>query len=65
MESQTLSITWAVFLQEKNMKKTSLLGIASLFVGRKMKIVMVGAQFGYMGYKYLKNRKKKSNYRSK
>ncbi|WP_158594698.1 hypothetical protein [Ulvibacterium marinum] len=45
------------------MKKTSLLSIASLFVGRKMKIVMVGAQFGYMGYKYLKNRKKKSNYR--
>lgn len=36
--------------------------MAKLFVkSKKIKLVLIGAQFGYMGYKYLKSRKRKRN----
>ena len=45
-----------------NMKITPLIGMAKLFVkSKKIKLVLIGAQFGYMGYKYLKSRKRKRN----
>lgn len=41
------------------MKMTSALGVAStLFRSKKMKIVLVGLQLTYMGYKYYKSKKK-------
>ncbi|MBM1104599.1 hypothetical protein JQC67_00475 [Aurantibacter crassamenti] len=48
------------------MKKSSLIGIAALLVrSRKLKIVLAGAKFSYMGFKYLKNRRKKSKVKTK
>ncbi len=39
----------------------SLLGIASALVkGRKYKLMLVGAQFVYLGYKYVKRKRKAS-----
>ena len=44
------------------MKVTPLLSVAKLLVtSKKMKLVLLGAQFGYLGYKYLKNRKSKKS----
>ncbi|WP_165748229.1 hypothetical protein [Cellulophaga sp. Z1A5H] len=44
------------------MKITPLIGMAKLFVkSKKIKLVLIGAQFGYMGYKYLKSRRRKRN----
>ncbi|WP_262711081.1 hypothetical protein [Aggregatimonas sangjinii] len=41
------------------MKAGTLIGLASTLVRkRKFKLVVVGLQFAYMGYRYLKNKKK-------
>lgn len=40
--------------------KAKLLGLASALVkGRKYTLMLVGVQFAYLGYKYLKERKQK------
>ena len=42
------------------MNVNPILGVAKLLVtNKKMKMVLLGAQLGYMGYKYLKSRKRK------
>lgn len=42
------------------MKVTPLLSIMKMLVkSRKMKLGLVGVQFGYMSYKYIKNRKRR------
>ena len=42
------------------MKTRTALGLASTLVrGRKFKMIAVGLQFAYMGYRYFKNRKTK------
>ena len=42
------------------MKVAPILSVAKLLVtSKKMKLVLLGAQFGYLGYKYIKNRKRK------
>lgn len=42
------------------MKVTPILSVAKMLVtGKKMKLILIGAQFGYLGYKYLKSRKRK------
>lgn len=47
------------------MKITPLLGVAKFLVtSKKMKLLLIGAQFGYVGYKYLKNRKRKKSTKS-
>ncbi|MGB7393476.1 MAG: hypothetical protein WA913_03685 [Pricia sp.] len=41
--------------------KSKLFGLAAALVkGRKYTLLLVGAQFAYLGYKYLKDKKKKS-----
>lgn len=41
--------------------KSTLIGIAAALVkGRKFTMALVGAQFAYLGYKYLKEKKQKS-----
>lgn len=41
------------------MKVGTIIGLASTLVRkRKFKLVVVGLQFAYMGYRYVKNRKK-------
>lgn len=43
------------------MNVNPILSVAKLLVkSRKLKLVLLGAQFGYLGYKILKKRKKKS-----
>ena len=45
------------YIANKNMKAGSLLSIAKVFAkSKKVKILLVGAQLGYLGYTYLKNR---------
>ncbi|WP_373516571.1 hypothetical protein [Pricia sp.] len=40
--------------------KSKLLGIAAALVkGRKFTLALVGAQFAYLGFRYLKERKQK------
>ena len=47
------------------MQVTPVLSLAKLFVtGKRMKLLLVGAQFGYLGYRYLKSRKKKRKQKS-
>lgn len=47
------------------MKITPILGVVKMFVkGKKIKLLLVGAQFGYLGYKYLKSRKRKQKKKS-
>lgn len=42
------------------MNISPVLGFAKLLVkSRKTKLILIGAQLGYIGYKYLKNRKRK------
>lgn len=42
------------------MNISPVLGFAKLLVkSRKTKLLLIGAQLGYVGYKYLKNRKRK------
>lgn len=44
------------------MKTRTVLGLASTLVrGRKFKMMAVGLQFAYMGYRYIKQRKRKEN----
>lgn len=41
--------------------KSKVLGIAAALVrSRKYTLALVGAQFAYLGYRYIKERKKKS-----
>lgn len=44
------------------MKTSTVIGLAStLFKSRKFKIIAVGAQLVFLGYNYLKNRRKNIN----
>lgn len=44
------------------MKTRNVLGLASTIVsGRKFKMMAVGLQLAYMGYRYFKNKKGKEN----
>lgn len=48
------------------MRTTTLIGIASAFVkSRKYKILFVGAQFAYLGYKLLKKNKGRAGSKDK
>lgn len=43
------------------MNVSPVLGFAKLLVrSRKTKLILIGAQLGYVGYKYLKDRKRKN-----
>lgn len=54
-----------IFRKIEIMKITPLLGVAKFLVtSKKMKLLLIGAQFGYVGYKYLKNRKRKRSTKS-
>ncbi len=47
------------------MKVTPILSLAKMLVkGKKIQLLLIGAQFGYVGYKYLKSRKRKRREKS-
>ncbi|MHA7056950.1 hypothetical protein ACWGOQ_0007000 [Aquimarina sp. M1] len=44
------------------MKSSSILGIASILVkGKKYRLLLAGAQFAYLGFKYYQKKKRKHN----
>ncbi|KKM20426.1 hypothetical protein LCGC14_1645570 [marine sediment metagenome] len=44
------------------MKTSTLIGLGStLFRSRKFKMIAVGLQFAYLGYKFVKNKKRKKS----
>lgn len=46
--------------------KSKLLGVAAALIrGRKMTLALVGAQFAYLAYKYVKDKKKKKSLKAK